>query len=78
MTTDHPNVAIQVNNLGAVAHNQGDLLAARASLERALRIKAQQLGADHPSTRLTRDKLAGVLAAIEDQTRNEGQAEGAG
>ncbi len=36
--SDHPNVAIRVNNLGMVMQDQGDLVGARAAFERALKI----------------------------------------
>jgi hypothetical protein len=61
---NHPTVAIDVNNLGMVAKQHGDLESARALLERALRICEQKLGPDHPNTRIARGNLAGVLAAI--------------
>ena len=36
---DHPNVAIDVNNLGGVMQDLGDLAGARVMYERALEIK---------------------------------------
>ncbi len=35
---DHPNVAIDVNNLGSVLQDLGDLAGAQAAYERALKI----------------------------------------
>jgi len=53
----HPNVATDVNNLGLVLKDLGDLAGAREALERALAIFEKALGPDHPSTVTVRDNL---------------------
>ncbi|MBN2045847.1 MAG: TIR domain-containing protein [Anaerolineales bacterium] len=45
---DHPNVAIDVNNLGSVLRDLGDLAGAKAAYERALAIDEAVFGGDHP------------------------------
>ena len=59
---DHPNVAIDVNNLGMRRADQGDLPAARALLD-ARCGSEQTLGDDHPNTRTARNNLASLPAA---------------
>ncbi|MGD8795196.1 MAG: tetratricopeptide repeat protein, partial [Anaerolineae bacterium] len=54
---DHPNVAIDVNNLGSVLRALGDLDGAREAYERALAILQQFLPADHPKIRIARENL---------------------
>ena len=54
---DHPNVATDVNNLGGVLQDLGDLAGARAAFERALAIFERVLGPDHPNTRTVRGNL---------------------
>ena len=44
----HPNVAIDVNNLGSVLQDLGDLPGARAAYERALAIDERVFGPQHP------------------------------
>jgi hypothetical protein len=50
-------VAIDVNNLGMVLKELGDLPGARANYERALKIFKKFLGDDHPNTRLVQRNL---------------------
>ena len=54
---DHPNVARDVNNLGLVLRDLGDLDGARATYERALQIRREFLGDDHPLTVKVRNNL---------------------
>jgi tetratricopeptide (TPR) repeat protein len=61
---DHPNVAIDFNNLGNVlwdhGRRQGDLgklQEARKLYERALKIFRTRLGDDHPQTKIVRRNL---------------------
>lgn len=60
---NHAIVAAVVNNLGLMLHSQGDHAGAKAALERALRIRQQTLGPDHPETQLTRRNLEAIEAA---------------
>ena len=60
---DHPNVATDVNNLGMVLQDLGDLVGARAAFERALTIWERVLGPDHPNTRIVRGNLDGLAVA---------------
>ena len=54
---DHPDVAGDVNNLGAVLQEEGDLAQAKAAYQRALAIDEKAYGPDHPNTRIARDNL---------------------
>ncbi len=54
---DHPNVASDVNNLGTVLQDLGELQEARKYFERALRICRQKLGEDHPTTKIIKRNL---------------------
>ena len=54
---DHPNVATDVNNLGGVLKDLGDLDGARAAFERALRILRQCLPPEHPNIRIVEGHL---------------------
>jgi len=60
---DHPNVARDVNNLGSVLQDMGDLAGARAAYERALAIFRRFYGEDHPHTQI----VLGNLRALEDE-----------
>jgi len=55
--SDHPNVAIRVNNLGGALEALGKLDEARHCYERALRIFTAFLGDDHPNTVIVRNNL---------------------
>ena len=51
---EHPDVATDINNLGAVLFDQGDVPRALPYLERALAIREATLGPDHPDTQESR------------------------
>ena len=53
---DHPKVANDVNNLGDVLQDLGDLAGARAAFERALRIDEASFGPDHPNVAIRRQQ----------------------
>jgi tetratricopeptide (TPR) repeat protein len=55
--SDHPKVAIRLNNLGNVLREQGDLDSTKALFERSLRIVREYLGDDHPHTKLVQGHL---------------------
>ena len=63
---DHPNVAIDVNNLGSVLKELGDLAGARAAFERALKIDEATYGPDHPNVAIDVNNLGLVLKALGD------------
>jgi tetratricopeptide (TPR) repeat protein len=65
---DHPEVAIDVNNLGSVLQDLGDLARARQYLERALRIDEAAFGPDHPEVAIDVNNLGGVLQDLGDLT----------
>jgi hypothetical protein len=50
-------VAIDVNNLGEVLRQQGDLSGARVAFERALKIFKKFLPPDHPNIKLVQENL---------------------
>jgi tetratricopeptide (TPR) repeat protein len=54
---DHPEVATDVNNLGSVLKDLGDLQGAKEHFGRALAIFQKSLGEDHPSTAKVRNNL---------------------
>ena len=54
---DHPDVAIDLNNLGLVLESQDDLAGAKPLYERALQICREFLGDDHPTTKNVQDNL---------------------
>ncbi|NIW93870.1 MAG: tetratricopeptide repeat protein [Phycisphaerae bacterium] len=58
---DHPDTAIDLNNLGMLLQAMGDLAGAKPYYERALAIKEQVLGAEHPATAISQDNLGGLL-----------------
>jgi hypothetical protein len=55
--TEHPQVAVGVNNLGDVTRLQGDLVGARAAFEHALGILKKSLPPDHPNIKLVQGNL---------------------
>ncbi len=57
---DHPTVAIDINNLGMVLQDLGELAEARKCFERALKIFREKLGDDHPNTRIVANNLNSV------------------
>ena len=54
---DHPDVARDVNNLGLVLRQEGDLAQAKAAFQRALAIFERAYGPDHANTRIARENL---------------------
>ncbi|MBT5756019.1 MAG: tetratricopeptide repeat protein [Acidimicrobiaceae bacterium] len=54
---DHLEVGYVLSNLGTVALDRDDLASATVHLQRALQIKQQWLGHDHPSTQITQRNL---------------------
>ncbi|MCB8982655.1 MAG: tetratricopeptide repeat protein [Ardenticatenaceae bacterium] len=61
---DHPDTAIDLNNLGLLLKTMGDLAGARPYHERALAIREKALGPDHPDTATSLNNLGGLLQAI--------------
>ena len=57
---DHPDTARSLNNLGYLLRAQGDSAAARPYYERALALREQVLGPNHPNTRSSRASLAAI------------------
>jgi tetratricopeptide (TPR) repeat protein len=65
---DDPQTAVTLYNLAYVLRDQGDLVAARRLHERALSIREARLGTDHPDTERSRQGLAAVVVALEEQS----------
>jgi tetratricopeptide (TPR) repeat protein len=63
---DHPNVAIQLNNLGNVLWAQGDLAGARAAFERAIHIDEATYELEHPQVAIYVNNLGNVLRDLGD------------
>ena len=63
---DHPSVARDVNNLGSVLKDLGDLTGARQCFERAIKIAEAACGADHPSVGTMVSNLGAVLKELGD------------
>ncbi|MEM9998770.1 MAG: FxSxx-COOH system tetratricopeptide repeat protein [Bacteroidota bacterium] len=64
--SNHPLVAIGLNNLGGVFKDLGDLPAAREAFERALAIDQATYGPDHPEVAIRLNNLGDVLRALGD------------
>ncbi|MGH9934765.1 MAG: FxSxx-COOH system tetratricopeptide repeat protein [Blastocatellia bacterium] len=62
--SDHPSVAIDVNNLASVLQDLGDLAQARKLYERSLAIFRKFLGDDHPNTRTVRSNLETLIETM--------------
>ncbi|MEK7404409.1 MAG: tetratricopeptide repeat protein [Acidobacteriota bacterium] len=60
---EHPEVAIDANNIGTILKAKGDLEGALGYTERALRIFESVYGADHPSTRIVAENLRSLRGA---------------
>jgi tetratricopeptide (TPR) repeat protein len=65
---DHPEVSVDVNNLGIVLRALGDLLGAKRAFERALAIDEKSFGPNHPRIGIRVSNLAGVMRARGDLT----------
>ncbi len=63
---EHPEVAIDVNNLGNVLQDLGDLPGAKAAFERALRIDEKAFGPEHPNVAIDVNNLGSVLQDLGD------------
>ena len=63
---EHPQVAVYVNNLGAVLKESGDLAEARVNFERALKIGEVVNGPDHPNVAIRANNLGMVLQDLGD------------
>ncbi len=67
--SEHPDVAIDINNLGLVLQEQEDIDGAKVLFERSLKIFREFLSDDHPYTRGAQDNL--IL--LEKKLENAGQ-----
>jgi len=56
--TDHPNVAVSLNNLAELYRNQGHYAEAEPLLKRALAIREKVFGPDHPAVATALNNLA--------------------
>ncbi|MDP3229743.1 MAG: FxSxx-COOH system tetratricopeptide repeat protein, partial [Acidovorax sp.] len=63
---NHPEVAIDVNNLGSVLQDLGDLAGAKAHFERALAIDEAAYGPNHPAVARDVNNLGSVLKDLGD------------
>ena len=61
---DHPEVAIDLNNLATAASATNRLAEAEPLMRRALAIFETSLGPDHPNTVTARNNLAALEAAL--------------
>jgi tetratricopeptide (TPR) repeat protein len=64
---EHPEAATDINHIGLVLHDLGDLDAAAAAFERALALDEQALGHDHINVARDCNNLAGVLRDMGDR-----------
>jgi nucleoside phosphorylase/tetratricopeptide (TPR) repeat protein len=64
--SNHPAVAIRVNNLGRVLKDLGDLPGAKAKFERAFVIDEAAYGPNHPNVATAVNNLGSVLRALGD------------
>jgi hypothetical protein len=55
-------------DLATILADQGDLDRARTLHERALAVREARLGADHPDAVRSRQRLAAVVAALDEQS----------
>ncbi len=63
---NRPEVAIDINNLGSVLQDLGDLNGARECFERALKIDEATFGPNHPDVARDVNNLGAVLQALGD------------
>jgi tetratricopeptide (TPR) repeat protein len=61
--SDHPDVAVSLNNLALLLQTQGKYADAEPLYRRALKIDEKALGTDHPGVAINLNNLAGLLAA---------------
>jgi tetratricopeptide (TPR) repeat protein len=64
--SDHPDIALSLNNLGILFQKMGNLLEAKLCFERALVIRENTLEPDHPHTALSLNNLGGILQEMGD------------
>src|SRR5690348_2010647 len=64
---EHPEAATDINHLGLILHDLGDLAGACAAFERVLAIDEAELGRNHPSVARDANNLAGVLKDMGDE-----------
>ncbi len=62
--SDHPSVAIRLNNLASLLQDTNRLADAEPLLRRALAIFEASLGPDHPNSVTVRENLNSLLAAM--------------
>ena len=60
--SDHPSVALNLNNLSAVYHAQGQHARGEALVRRAVTIYEKALGTEHPNVATSLNNLASMLA----------------
>lgn len=60
---NHLRTAQSLNNLALLLRDQGDLVAARPHLERALAIREKVLGPGHPDTAASRRALESLSSS---------------
>ena len=63
LSPNHPNVAIDLNNLAALLHDTNQLATAEPLMRRALAIDEASFGADHPNVARDLNNLAALLQA---------------
>lgn len=68
---DHPNVAIDLNNLACLFQDTGRFAEADPVVRRALEIDEQCFGLDHPKIAIRLGNLAGLLTATDRLTEAE-------
>jgi hypothetical protein len=69
---EHPDVAIDLNNLALLLQATNRLSEAEPLMRRAVEIWEHSLGPDHPSTKIAQRNLARLLAEIGGNDRPEG------
>ena len=62
--TRHPEVASTLTDLAVLYDAQGHYGQAESLYERALAIREQSLGTNHPDTKKSRDNLAAIRAKM--------------
>jgi tetratricopeptide (TPR) repeat protein len=67
--SEHPDLAIRLNNLATVYSDQGKYAEAEPLLKRSLAIYEQKLGPTHPSTRTIRENYDSLLREMNKQER---------